>query len=160
TGGRNRSRKLRRRFGRNILPGREQRKAPLVESVDGRVPLTNPLPVWEPRCGPAGLPLCQLGCAPHHRFRGGPVRGRRENGTSHFCEPVRFLRTHHSVTFALPRRLKMTPVEESRREKFERHARECLDLVVHSFDPVIRATFTAMATTWLELAQELPPTAV
>jgi hypothetical protein len=54
----------------------------------------------------------------------------------------------------------MTPVEESRREKFERHARECLDLVVHSFDPVIRATFTAMATTWLELAQELPPTAV
>jgi hypothetical protein len=51
----------------------------------------------------------------------------------------------------------MTPVEEGRREKFERQARECLDLVTHSFDPVIRATFTAMAATCLELAQALPP---
>ena len=51
----------------------------------------------------------------------------------------------------------MTPVSESRREKCERHARECLELVTHSVDPWILATFTAMAATWLELAQELPP---
>jgi hypothetical protein len=53
----------------------------------------------------------------------------------------------------------MTPATETRREQFERHARECLDLLTHSFDPTVRATFTAMAATWLELAQELPPIA-
>jgi hypothetical protein len=45
---------------------------------------------------------------------------------------------------------------------FERHAHECLDLVTHSNDPAIRATFTAIATTWLMLAGKvastLPPT--
>jgi hypothetical protein len=32
----------------------------------------------------------------------------------------------------------MSPATETRRETFERHARECLDLVTHSFDPMLR----------------------
>ena len=47
---------------------------------------------------------------------------------------------------------------ESRQELFERHARECLDLVTHSNDPAIRATFTAIATTWLMLAGKVTST--
>jgi hypothetical protein len=47
------------------------------------------------------------------------------------------------------------PEAESRREKFERHAHECLDLVTHSTDPKIRATFAAMAKAWLMLAEEI-----
>ena|ERR1700704_7044427 len=50
---------------------------------------------------------------------------------------------------------------ETRNQVFERHAHECLDLVTHSHDTAIRATFIAMATTWLMLAGKvnstLPP---
>jgi hypothetical protein len=45
---------------------------------------------------------------------------------------------------------------ESRRERFERHAHECLDLVTHSTDLNVRATFSGMAEMWLKLANEIP----
>jgi hypothetical protein len=48
---------------------------------------------------------------------------------------------------------------ESKREQYERHADECLNLVKFSRDPAIRATFTAMAATWLALAEEVSPKA-
>jgi hypothetical protein len=51
----------------------------------------------------------------------------------------------------------MNRTTESRREEFERHAEECLDLVTHSCDPALRATFIAMAAAWLQLARQLPP---
>ena len=44
---------------------------------------------------------------------------------------------------------------ESRREQFERHAHECLDLVTHSTDLNVRVTFTGMAEAWLKLANEI-----
>jgi hypothetical protein len=51
----------------------------------------------------------------------------------------------------------MTTHTETRREEFERHAHECLDLVTHSTDPKIRATFVTMASTWVTLANEATP---
>jgi hypothetical protein len=47
---------------------------------------------------------------------------------------------------------------ETRNELFERHGHECLDLVKHSRDPELRATFTAMAMTWLMLAGKVTST--
>jgi hypothetical protein len=48
------------------------------------------------------------------------------------------------------------PCGESRQERFDRHAHECLDLVTHSTDLNVRATFTGMAEMWLKLANEIP----
>jgi hypothetical protein len=53
----------------------------------------------------------------------------------------------------------MTALPESKREQFERHAAECLDLA--SSDPEKHATFIAMAAAWLKLAaNEIPPSSL
>jgi hypothetical protein len=49
----------------------------------------------------------------------------------------------------------MTSHQETVREECQRHAHECLDLVTHSTNPKTRATFIAMASTWLKLAREM-----
>jgi hypothetical protein len=55
----------------------------------------------------------------------------------------------------------MTTLPESKREQFERHAAECLDLVKSSSEPENRATFIAMAAAWLKLAaNEIPPSSL
>jgi len=48
----------------------------------------------------------------------------------------------------------LTTLPESKREQFERHAAECLDLLKSSSDPKKRATFIAMAAAWLEAGVE------
>jgi hypothetical protein len=53
------------------------------------------------------------------------------------------------------------PLPESKREQFERHAAECLDLVKSCSDPEKHATFIAMAAAWLKLAaNEIPPSSL
>jgi hypothetical protein len=55
----------------------------------------------------------------------------------------------------------MTALPESKREQFERHAAECLDLVKSCSDPEKHATFIAMAAAWLKLAaNETPPSSL
>jgi hypothetical protein len=49
----------------------------------------------------------------------------------------------------------MTVQKETVREECQRHAHECLDLVAHSTNTKTRATFAAMAATWLKLAREM-----
>ena len=51
----------------------------------------------------------------------------------------------------------MSEPSESTREKYNRYAQECIELVKHSSDPIIRTTFIAMASAWLSLAKEIVP---
>jgi hypothetical protein len=51
--------------------------------------------------------------------------------------------------------MRMTVQKETEREECQRHAHECLDLVEHSTNSKTRATFAAMAATWLKLAREM-----
>jgi hypothetical protein len=67
----------------------------------------------------------------------------------------RWRQTGHCYIQRNPNRMTSTP--ESRREQYDRHAAECLNLVKFSRDPAVRATFTAMAATWLMLAEEASP---
>lgn len=45
-------------------------------------------------------------------------------------------------------------ITETRHDRFERHARECLDMVTRSSDPEIRTFLRTMAAEWLKLAEE------
>ena len=46
----------------------------------------------------------------------------------------------------------MSSPPENDRQKYERYARECMELAKRTNDPVVRATLTEKASAWLKLA--------
>jgi hypothetical protein len=53
--------------------------------------------------------------------------------------------------------VRMAIPKETKRQEYERHAHECLDLVKHSTNAKTRATLIAMAEAWMKLAEEAAP---